>query len=228
MGDKWVVGYTCAGAGAHPTEQEKRIRSWASDHGHSTLWVGGDLGDVSPDPAVRPGLLRLFHAIETLGGEKDILVVFYDLGLAFPVTEARTVVLCALQAYGLFDLAARGAVDTAADPQVRQLFAAVSSLHRLRQAVRLRVAKTRTSQARRAHERVGEIPLGFCLADISGKLAPYEPEREAARRARELQRAGQSLRQIGRTLLIEGYPPRGKSWGHATVSRLLALSETLH
>ena len=90
------------------------------------------------------------------------------------------------------------------------------------------LGKIRAAALHRASVQRGSVPLGYMVhPNNPGQLIPNEQERAAALSAFRMQQQGVSLRSIGRLLTREGFKPRGKMWGHETVSRLLVLGASL-
>ena len=117
--------------------------------------------------------------------------------------------------------------DDPADPSrklIRQILGAVAEYDRAMIALRLRAGRRRKAEC--GGYAYGAPPYGTC-AD-HGKLIARAGESELVARVDELHAAGCSLRQIGHTLAVEGYPlRRGKAWHPQTVARILdRLGET--
>jgi site-specific DNA recombinase len=72
-------------------------------------------------------------------------------------------------------------------------------------------------------ERIGQVPYGWSLGADGVHLVPDEVEQEIIRAARELKKAGVSLRAVGAHLASKGLLPRcGKTWHAKTVRGLIA------
>ena len=111
--------------------------------------------------------------------------------------------------------------DDPEDPSrrlIRQVLGAVSEYERAMIALRLR--RGRAAKAARGGFAYGSPAFGHRAAGRA--LVPDEREQAAIARARELQVAGASLRQIGATLEAEGHrPKRGAHWHPTAVARVL-------
>jgi DNA invertase Pin-like site-specific DNA recombinase len=95
---------------------------------------------------------------------------------------------------------------------------AVSEYERAMIALRLR--RGRAAKAARGGFAYGSPAFGHRAAGRA--LVPDEREQAAIARARELQAAGASLRQIGAILEAEGHrPKRGARWHPTAVARML-------
>jgi site-specific DNA recombinase len=83
---------------------------------------------------------------------------------------------------------------------------------RTRDALQMKIAN---------HERAGQIPFGWRLADDGNALIPHEEEQEVIRIVRRLHSQGFSYRMICEALVKAGHMPQGKSWHPKTIGSIL-------
>jgi len=206
-----------------PEAQESAIRSWAAQHAIRLVEpIHRDDLTGATDPMDRPGFQQAY-ALARQHRAGWLVVKHRDRVSREPMLTAATE--AALHRIGVHLLTTdRKPIDDRDDP-MQGMIAAITDgfgkveLHRIRQ----RTADALAVKKRRG-EVVGSVPLGFEAVVQGGTrvLVPHQGEREAARRATELQAQGVSLRAIGRTLTAEGLPPReGGPWHHTAVRRLL-------
>lgn len=101
---------------------------------------------------------------------------------------------------------------------IRQVLGAVAEYERSMIALRLRSGRKR--KAKGGGYAYGAPPFGYRVED--GELVPEQGEQETLSRARELQEAGASIREIATTLNEEGRSTkRGTRWHPTTVARVL-------
>lgn len=101
---------------------------------------------------------------------------------------------------------------------IRQVLGAVAEDERSMIALRLRSGRKR--KATDGGYAYGAPPFGFRVED--GELVPDEDEQDTLQRARALQKAGVSIREIATTLNEEGRSTkRGTRWHPTTVARVL-------
>jgi DNA invertase Pin-like site-specific DNA recombinase len=83
---------------------------------------------------------------------------------------------------------------------------------RTRDALQMKIAN---------HERAGQIPFGWRLAEDGNALIPHEEEQEVIRTVRRLHDRGYSYRAICEALVKAGHRPQGKCWHPKTIGSIL-------
>jgi site-specific DNA recombinase len=111
-------------------------------------------------------------------------------------------------------------IDTrsAAGRLVLNILASVSQWER--EAIGERTATALSHKAERG-ERVGQMPLGYAVAEDGVKLLEQPDEQQAIRLVHELRAGGMSIRAIAAELTRRGVLGRGERWHPTTVARLL-------
>jgi site-specific DNA recombinase len=87
-----------------------------------------------------------------------------------------------------------------------------TTAERTKDALRLKILK---------HERAGQIPYGWRLAEDGKTLLKNDEEQGVISLVRNSSTKGHSLREICRELAREGYRPIGKQWHPKTISSIL-------
>ena len=154
----------------------------------------------------------------------QVLAVFRDQGVSGTKELEHRLGLAEVWRSGELFSTAGGEANLHDDPEdpsrrlIRQVLGAVSEYERSMIALRLR--RGRAAKAARGGFAYGSPAFGHRAAGRA--LVPDEREQAAIARARELQAAGASLRQIGAILEAEGHrPKRGARWHPTAVARVL-------
>ncbi|MDA8084003.1 MAG: recombinase family protein [Nitrospiraceae bacterium] len=71
------------------------------------------------------------------------------------------------------------------------------------------------------HERAGQIPFGWRLADDGNTLIPHEAQQEVIAQVKMLHSQGMSYRAICEALTKAGHRPQGKAWQPKTIGRII-------
>lgn len=198
--------------------QETAIRTYAALKGLDIEEIIVDAGVTTKIPLERrKGGAEL---ISRLG--KDVAVIAYKLDRIFRNTVECLSTIERWEKRGVsvhfIDLGGQ-AVDTrsATGRFVLTILAAVAEMERNQLG-------ERTSAALQQKKRNGEytggnVPYGYRNGD--GNLREDEREQTAIAIAKSLHRAGMSLRKIGETLILQGFPPRSGFRWYASQIRLL-------
>lgn len=84
---------------------------------------------------------------------------------------------------------------------------------RTRDALQMKIAN---------HERAGQIPFGWRLAEDGNALIPHEGEQEVITQVKRLHSQGFSYRAICEALAKAGHRPQGKCWHPKTIGSILS------
>lgn len=195
--------------------QRAKIAAWADLNGYILVEVFQDAG-ISGTKADRPGLAAALAAV----GRGDALVV-YSLSRLARSTKHTIEVSERLAKIGADLVSISEKIDTtsAAGKMVFRLLAVMAEFERDLVSERT----TNALQHKKAQGgRVGQIPYGKRL-DIDGKTLVDDPaEQEVIRIVKALADDGMTLRAIAAELTARKITPRGKTWHHETVKRILA------
>ena len=71
------------------------------------------------------------------------------------------------------------------------------------------------------HERAGQVPFGWRLAEDGNALIPHEGEQEVIKQVKRLHGQGLSYRAICEALAKAGHRPQGKCWYPKTIGSIL-------
>lgn len=203
--------------------QERAVKAWARREGHRLTRVVREEG-VSGTLDDRPGLAEVLGALRDREAVGVVVPRLDRLARDLIVQES----LLAEFWRGGWDVwsatpsEAHYLMDDPEDPSrtlIRQVLGAVSQYERA--MIRLRLASGRRRKGETGGYAFGAPPLGY--RSVDNALVKDADEQRVLRRMRALKREGQSLRQIGDTLLAEGLQPkRGERWHPTTVARALA------
>jgi DNA invertase Pin-like site-specific DNA recombinase len=211
------------------TEQERKIRAWAREHGHQIIAVYRDEG-VSGANGVdtRTGLPQALAALKAREASGLAVVKLDRLSRDLIVQEQLMADVRRLGAQMFTVSAAEQAYlgDDPDDPSrklIRQVLGSVVEYERSMTALRLRGGKARKrSEGRYAG---GYVPYGSAVQ--GREFVPAEAELATLARIRELGAEGRSLREIAAVLEAEGHRTKhGARWHPSTVGRLLAREDT--
>lgn len=206
--------------------QEARIRSWCLTNGAELASLHVDAGISGGRADNRPGLQAALDDVCRAGG---VLVVYSLSRLARSVRD--TLAIAERLDQGGADLASlseRIDTTTAAGKMLFRLLAVLAEFERDLISER---TQTAMSYKRSKGERVGQLPLGSCLADDGRTLLPDQAELQTVATIAELAASGLGLRAIARELDRQGIPTKtGRSgWTHAAVAKVLARPDpTIH
>lgn len=204
-------------------EQEKKIRTWARQHGHKIAAVLADEGVSGENGlAERTGLPEALHVLKD--GEAGGLAVSRLDRLSRDMVLQEQL-LGEVHRYGaeLFSCSPSEQQFLADDPDdpsramIRRILGAVNQYERDMIALRLRGGKRR-KRARGGYAG-GYVPLGM---RVEGReFVPDDGEQAAIARIRELRGEGRSLREVIAVLDAEGHrTKRGGRWHPSTVARV--------
>ena len=219
-----IVGYVRVSTdkqadGGHSLEaQRAKLAAYAELHDAELVAVFEDAG-LSAATLDRPGLDGALAALDR--GEGDAVLVV-KLDRLTRSTRDLGALLDRATAGGWALLSVAESLDTAtaAGRLVVSVLGAVAQWER-------EAAGERTAAAMAAMQAAGlytggMVPYGYRVSE-DGRLVVEPSEVAMLEAARELHRAGLSLRAIGRALAERGHLPRGgAAWSAAVVSRLIA------
>jgi DNA invertase Pin-like site-specific DNA recombinase len=110
--------------------------------------------------------------------------------------------------------------NDAADAFMRQVMSAAAEFERglIRQRTKAAMAAKR-----KAGERCGQVPFGWCLGEDGSTLVPVAEEQRVIEQIVRCREAGMSYRAIAAILTEEGIAPKGGSgsWVHTSVKSIL-------
>jgi len=204
--------------------QRAAIQEWVRAEDHRLVGEFSDEGvSGSNGLDLREGLLPAYDMLRR--GQAEAMVVYRLDRLARDLILQETL-LRQLKEMGCvaFSTAKSESVYLADDPDdpsrrlIRQVLGAVSEYERSMIALRLRSG--RRMKDRQGGYAFGSPPFGFSAE--KGALVANDTEQAALARARELRRAGASLRKVAAVLEQEGHvAKRGGPWHPTTLSRAL-------
>jgi site-specific DNA recombinase len=176
-------------------------------------------GGASAKSLDRPGLQRALALLDA-GKAQGLLVAKLDR-LTRSVRDLDTLISTWFGKQGgpaLLSVAEQIDTRSAAGRLVLNILASVSQWER--EAIGERTATALAHKAERG-ERVGEIPLGYAVAEDGVKLEEHEGEQAAIALVQQLRIQALSIRAIATELTRRGVAGRGSRWHPTTVARLL-------
>jgi site-specific DNA recombinase len=176
-------------------------------------------GGASAKSLDRPGLQRALALLDT-GQAQGLLVAKLDR-LTRSVRDLDTLISAWFGKQGgpaLLSVAEQIDTRSAAGRLVLNILASVSQWER--EAIGERTATALAHKAERG-ERVGQVPLGYVVAEDGVRLLEQPNEQQAIRLVHELRQQGLSIRAIAAELTRRGVPGRSERWHPTTVARLL-------
>jgi site-specific DNA recombinase len=176
-------------------------------------------GGASAKSLDRPGLQRALALLDA-GKAQGLLVAKLDR-LTRSVRDLDTLISTWFGKQGgpaLLSVAEQIDTRSAAGRLVLNILASVSQWER--EAIGERTATALAHKAERG-ERVGEIPLGYAVAEDGVRLEEHEGEQAAIALVQQLRTQALSIRSIATELTQRGVPGRGSRWHPTTVARLL-------
>jgi DNA invertase Pin-like site-specific DNA recombinase len=204
--------------------QERAIRKWAKDNGHTVAGIFRDEGiSGSNGLDTRLGLADALDALRD--GTASGLVVYRLDRLARDLVLQEQLLGEAWRiGASVFSTSGAEAGYLSDDPNdpsralIRQVLGAVSQYERSMIALRLRSGRMRKRET--GGFIGGTAPLGFRVERRA--LVPDDEEQRVVERIRQLHLEGKSLREIGKVLDAEGLrPKRGGRWHSTTINRAL-------
>ncbi len=203
--------------------QERLIKAWAKANGHKIVAIRKDEGVCGANGVDgREGLPLALADVRDKRADAVVVSSIDRLARVLTVQEAILGMVWKLDGK-LFTV--DGGEVTPDDPDdpmrtaMRQMAGVFAQLDRAMVIKRLRNGRLTKAEL---GGYVGGAP-SYGLRAEGKALVPDEAERQAITRIRELDAAGNSLRQICDALAAEGIAPkRGARWYPATVSRVLA------
>jgi len=217
----FVVGYIRVSTDDQhlgPRAQRKTLERWCVANEACLVAVFEDRG-VSGGTGLekRPGLLKALDALATHGAA--VLLVAKRDRLARDVVVAAMVERL-VERDGSRIQSADGN-GNGRGPEAMLMRGIVDLFAQYERAV----IRARTCQAlavkRGKGERIGQVPLGFRLADDGTQLVVDPEEDRVVALVHELRTGGLSIRGIADQLNADSVPARGRKWYPTTIARLL-------
>lgn len=206
-----------ADSGAGLAAQRAAIETYAKRHGltitswHEDAGVSGAAG-IEARPGLAAAIATLRKGDTLIAAKRDR--VSRDTFLAAVIDRAVS-----RKGATITSADGVGNGDTAADAFMRSVMSAAAEFER--GLIRQRT-KSAMAAKRRAGERVGTIPFGWCLGD-DNTLVPVAEEQRVIEQIIRCRAAGMSYRAIAAILTDEGVTTKGgnTSWSHTAIKSIL-------
>ncbi|MBF0459549.1 MAG: recombinase family protein [Nitrospirae bacterium] len=205
-----------ANEGISLENQTQKIRQYCQLNDLELTGIITDAG-VSGKTTNRPGLIEVLHLVKT---KKVQAVVVYKLDrLSRKVLDTLTMIEMFDKATVAFHSITEK-IDTASAMGRFFLNITASLAQMERDLISERTADALQMKVKN-HERAGQIPYGWTLAEDGNTLTPNALEQEAIVKIRELRAKGYTLQAVCNELTKEGYKPLGKVWYPQTIKNIL-------
>jgi DNA invertase Pin-like site-specific DNA recombinase len=196
--------------------QREKVEGFARLYDYELVAVIEDAG-ASAKTLDRDGLQDALGRLES--GEASALIVAKLDRLTRSVADLATLIEGHFSRFALVSVGEQIDTSTAAGRLVLNVLMSVAQWER--EAISERT-KTALQHKKRAGERVGSIPYGYCLGADSVTLETDAEEQEIISAVQELHSAGLSLCKIAAQLTANGYKSRGGgAFHHQTVKNIL-------
>jgi site-specific DNA recombinase len=201
--------------------QADKIRAYCALNDLALVEIIEDAGLSAKSITGRPGFQRALSMV--FSGEVDGLVV-WKLDRAFRSTTDALSTAEKLNKKGRALISINERLDTSSAVG-EFFFSLLASLAQMERKLVGERTKAALLSKKGRGERVGQLPLGYALADDGVHLQEDAAEQAIISRIRTLKADGLSCRRIAETLNGEGGTTKeGKAWTHVQVSRLIKLA----
>jgi len=221
-----LVGYVrvpARGQAGRGLDQERVLQSWARDQGHQLVAILRDDPPVGGPAAQRWGL---HDALSLIADRRAAGLVVDRVETLAPTMPGQEAVMALISWHGGRLFASQtGLAEIIGDPARRPLREMAGALLRLERGVASARSRRRRRRLLARGRSAGGAPA-FGFRSTAGRLAADDTEQAVLSRIAQLRRGGASLRQIARTLDLEGHrPKRSDRWHPETLRRILARLE---
>lgn len=197
--------------------QRDRLAAWCLANGHELAEVHVDAGISGKRSDNRPALQL---ALDDVCRRRGVLVV-YSLSRLARSTKDTLSISDRLEKSGADLVSLSEKIDTtsAAGKMVFRMLAVLAEFERDLVAERTTCAM---QHKRHRRELVGNVPVGFNLADDGIHLVENQDEQRILKLVAELRADGFTLRQIADELTSQGFKTKGgRPWSFSTVQRIV-------
>lgn len=210
-----------AASGLGLEAQRASCERWAASQGVSVACWHVDEGLCGELPAAeRPGLLDALNAL----GKGDVLLVA-KLDRIARDSLVAIMIERQVERDGARLVSAAGEGTESDDPSyvfMRRILQAAAEYER--ELIRARTRAALAAKRARGEYTGGKVPFGQRLANDGKTLEVDGAFLAVSAYAQDLHAEGLSLREVGRRLAADGFPPPGSKWHAEQVKRLLALN----